>query len=162
MSRKKFIQILSSFAVLCCIVLPANAAPQINIVPLVQLLLLKPLEVTVIDSGMQGFDSGGNPIAGGPFSTDDQKVCLTSTLEYGPGTIHLTVEWFKDAAHFKTTTDLDVTAQDPVQVNIVDCIIDSTAIPPLTAPASDNWEVRLSTDGTVKDTRTFVIQDAPL
>ncbi|MBW1635551.1 MAG: hypothetical protein JRJ68_04680 [Deltaproteobacteria bacterium] len=158
MSRKNFIQILSSLAVLCCIVLPANAAPKINIVPLVQLLLLNPLEVTVVDSGMQGIDSSGGVITGSPFSTDDQKVCLTSTLKFGPGTIHLTVEWFKDAASYKTTTDLDITAQDPVQVDIVDCIIDNTAIPPLTAPASDNWEVRLSTDGTIKDKQPFVIQ----
>jgi len=159
-SRKIIIQLLASLTILCSAVLPAYAAPKINIVPLVQLLLLNPTEVTVIDSGMQGIDSDGHLITGGPFYTDDNKVCLTSSLQFGPGTIHIKIEWFKDGASWAVTTDLDVTAQDPVQVDIVDCIIDSAATPPLTAPASTDWKVILSTDGKTKTEKSFAINPA--
>jgi len=159
-SRKIIIQLLASLTILCSAVLPAYAAPQVNIVPLVQLLLLSPTEVTLISSGMQGIDSDGNPVAiGGPFYTDDKKVCLTSSLQFGPGTIHLKIEWFKgDTLWPPTRIDTSLVAGVPKIIVVTDCIIDSTI--PRTAPASTDWKVILSTDGTTKVEETFVINPA--
>ncbi len=148
MSRKRIVQLLTSLAVLSCMVLPVQAAPQVNIVPLIQLLLLSPMEVVVVGSGMQGIDSDGNLI-GSPFSTTDKRVCLTTQLEvFGPGTIHLKVEWRDGIEHWETTIDTDITVEGPVLLDITDCIIDADADDPPPTPApSALWNVIVTVDG---------------
>ena len=152
MSRKRIVQLLTSLAVLSCMVLPVQAAPQVNIVPLVQLLLLNP------PSSMQGIDSNGNLI-GSPFSTTDKKVCFTTQYQFGPGTIHIKVEWLDGDTLWATTIDTDATAEGPVMLYIADCIIDADADdpPPTPAPSTD-WKVIFTVDGENIDEEYFEIQ----
>lgn len=163
MSRKRIVQLLTSLAVLSCMILPVQAAPQVNIVPLVQLLLLSPadpIEVVVVDSAMQGIDSNGDPNQS-PFSTTDKRVCLTTELQvFGPGTIHLKVEWLDGAPPpWATTIDTDITVEGPVLVDITDCIIDADADEPPDTPApSTDWKVILTVDGINIVEENFEIQ----
>lgn len=162
MSRKRIVQLLTSLAVLSCMVLPVQAAPQINIVPLVQLLLLSPVEVVVVGSAMQGIDSNGQPtLIGGPFSTTDKRVCLTTQLEvFGPGTIHLKVEWRDGNTLWETTIDTDITVEGPVLLDITDCIIDADAPePPRTPHPSEHWNVIVTVDGENIVEEHFEIQE---
>ncbi len=161
MSRKRIVQLLTSLAVLSCMVLPVQAAPQVNIVPLVQLLLLNPVEyveAVVVDSGMQGIDSNGDLI-GSPFSTTDQMVCFTAELLFGPGTIHYKIEWFDGDTSWAITTDVEITAGVPIGYDIIECIIDVHDDPPPPTPhPSTDWKVILTVNGIDEVEENFEIR----
>ena len=168
MSRKKIVQLLASLVILSCMVLPVQAAPQVNIVPLIQLLLLSPTEIELPDGfvGLWGLDENGKPVNKNAFFTDEDKLCLRTVLELGPTEkIHLKLEWFIDGAagSWYTPLDGDFKIEAPSIVTLDSCMIDTSSTdpsnPPLNPPPSPNWKVVVSIDGVPEETHPFVLQN---
>ena len=161
MSRKRIVQLLTSLIVLSCMVLPVQAAPQVNIVPLVQLLLLSPAPPTVptvIDSYLWGYDAGGNEVKKNTFSKDEDKLCVSTIVTFSPApSAHIKMEWLYNDNLFVTSLDGDLSPTPP-GIKLDGCIIDIDADPPLLVPpVGDTWKVIIYVDGVNIDEHPFVI-----
>ena len=142
MNKKRIVQLLTSLAVLSCIVLPAQAAPQVNIVPLIQLLLLSP------ESYLLGLDENGNPVKKDVFFTDEDKLCYYTEITLDAPTTHVKLEWSYDGVPWYAPIDADLGAAN---WELFSCMIDTAEIvapPPPNPPASTKWKVIVYLDGT--------------
>ena len=149
-------------------VLPVQAAPQVNIVPLVQLLLLSPTEFELPDGfvGLWGLDNNGKPVNKNVFFTNENMLCVRTVLELEPTEkIHLKLEWSIEGATepWYTPLDGDFKIEAPSIVTLDSCMIDTTSKdpnnPPPNPPPSPDWKVVISIDEVPEDTHTFDLQN---
>jgi len=162
-SRKRIVQLLTSLAVFSCMVLPVQAAPQVNIVPLVQLLLLSPqAETEVVSSGIW---DGVNFAPKTDFLTTDEKVCFFGEYHVSAKSAYsVRVAWFRDDIFYHKSWESNHSAGS-LTFTPDFCILiagDPTETPPLAAPTpSPNWEVKFIVDGIDIDIQHFTITEAP-
>ncbi len=149
MSRKRIVQLLTSIAVLSCMILPVQAAPQVNIVPLIQLLLLSPKQVE--ESVLWGLDGDGNPIIKDVFFTNEDKLCSYTRIvlnDRTTPTTHVILEWSHDGIFWDAPIEADLGL---ATWELRSCLIDTAEIenpPRPNPPASNNWKMIVTLDGT--------------
>jgi len=156
-SRKRIVQLLASLVILSYMVLPVQAAPQVNIVPLVQLLLLNPAEVEFVDSAMW---DGVNLVPKTDFLTTDEQACYSVEFNVGPtSNFYFKIEWFNGDNFY--TQSSDGNSPGGVHITLTNCIKmvgNPTYSPPVgPPPPSAAWKARLSIDGKIIEEQPFTI-----
>ncbi len=160
MCRKRIVQLLTSLAVLSCMLLPVQAAPQINIVPQIQLLLLSPKTIV----GMWGFDESGNRVNKDVFFTNEEKVCFRTILKDLPTpSLILRVEWFRDGSSYRTVfDDFEIDGTTPSTVIDLDdiCVINTEiGLAPPPPPPPINWNIVVSINGAIVEDHGFELRE---
>ncbi len=152
MNRKKVIQILTSLAVLGCL-LPAHAA-NVHIPSLIELLLLKPKIVSTTyifddlwaDGGVQKYD----------FLTTDEKACALTILFSEPFTpFSYKIQWIDPDDESLREWSQDSNMGAFVAVGIEDCIDIADHFP---AGNPGTWGVKIFIDGDLSSEASFQIE----